>query len=119
MKIKFDENGYVIGYATLGGMEGAVEWSGPVPEGFAENSQNYQVVNGALVLDGEKQAAEAAREAEAAELGELLAWFEWYDGQICQYERSVRLGESFDRDVAALDAQAKEKQLRIRQIRGA
>lgn len=118
MKIKFDENGYVIGYATLGGMEGAVEWSGPVPEDFSENSQYYQVVNGALELDGEKQAAEAAREAETAELAELLAWFHWYDNQICQYERSVRLGESFDRDVAQLDAQAREKQSRIRMLRG-
>lgn len=119
MKIKFDENGYVTGYVTLGGMEGAVEWPGEVPEDFSQNCQHYRVVNGQLELDEERKAAAVAGEQAAREMEQLLAWFDWYDGQICQYGRSVRLGESFDRDVAALDAQAREKQQRIRQLRGA
>lgn len=118
MKIKFDENGYVIGYATLGGMEGAVEWTGPVPAGFEEDCSKFHLVDGALVPDEARIAAQEAKEAELLEIAEIEGWFNWYDNQCAQYQRCVRLGEEFDRDISELDALAKQKQNRIRELKG-
>jgi hypothetical protein len=46
-----------------------------------------------------------------------MAWFDEYDNQVKQYQRCVRLGILYDRDIDALDNQAHENQLRIAEIR--
>lgn len=51
------------------------------------------------------------------ELSELIAWFDEYDNQVKQYERCIRLGVEFDKDIQKLDNEATQKQLRIREIR--
>lgn len=51
------------------------------------------------------------------ELQNFLSWFEEYDNQVKQYERSQRLGEEFDKDINELDKQAKENAKRISEIR--
>lgn len=51
------------------------------------------------------------------ELIELENWFNYYDNQINQYNRNQRLNLIFDKDIVELDNEAKEKQLRIREIR--
>ncbi len=117
MKIKVNEQGYVIGFVETGEMEGAVEYTGQVPAGFEEESESYKLVNGQLELDEAKQEAEEEKKELKAEMEEMYEWFYWYDNQVQQYSRSVRMGEEFDEDIEELDAQAKQKQLRIREIR--
>ena len=117
MKIKTDEQGRVTGFCTLGGMDGAVEYTGVVPDGFADHSQDYRLVDGVLTEDADLRTARETAVTEQAEMAELLEWFDWYDNQCMQYQRAVRLGEKFDQDRMVLDAEAKIKQLRLRTLR--
>ena len=118
MKIKTDEQGRVTGFCTLGDMDGAVEYTGVVPDGFADHSQDYRLVDGVLTEDADLRTAREAAVAAQAEMAELLEWFDWYDNQCMQYQRAARLGEDFDQDMTALDAEARQKQLRLRTLRG-
>jgi hypothetical protein len=119
MKIVCDAQGYVEGYAEIGGMPGAVEYAGGMPEGFGpETCRYYRLEGGALVYDADRKAAADKAIADAAELAELYKWFEWYDQQVMQYTRAQRLGEDCDIDIMALDEQAAANQARIRELRG-
>lgn len=51
------------------------------------------------------------------ELHNLEVWFEEYDNQVKQYSRCQRLGIEYDRDIIALDNQAKTNAERITEIR--
>ena len=51
------------------------------------------------------------------ELNDIYIWFNNYDNQVKQYERCVRLDIEYDKDIVALDNEATQKQLRIREIR--
>ena len=117
MQLKLDDNNYVLGYAEIGGIDDGVDYTGPVPDDFQAHCNYYYLSDGALVLDAAKQSAAAEANALQAEMEELYGWFGWYDNQVQQYDRSVRMGEPFDEDIEELDAQAKQKQLRIREIR--
>lgn len=118
MQIRYDAQGYVEGYAEVGGMPGAVEYAGAIPEGFGPDTcRYYRLEGGALVFDAAKRQAELDAIAAAEELAERLQWFDWYDLQVKEYERSQRLGEPFDGDIMALDEQAKENAARIRELR--
>lgn len=117
MQIKFDDNGYVIGYAELGGVVGGQEWTGNVPENFADSFYAWHLVGGELVLDEERAGLRDRQEAVMAELSDHQAWFRWYDNQCMQYQRAVRTGEAFDLDMTELDAMASARQLRIRELR--
>ena len=74
-----------------------------------------------LVVDNGKVIAAEHKVTQAEllyeELYKLETWFEWYDNQICQYNRCVRLGIKFDKDIVELDNEATIKQARIREIR--
>lgn len=118
MKIKFDSNGNVLGFVELGGMDGAVEWDGDIPDGFRDNCLFYKLENDILVKDEEAEAAAMQLESNLEELDELYEWFTWYDNQVAQYMRAVRLGETFDKDISELDSLAEQKQNRIRELRG-
>lgn len=52
-----------------------------------------------------------------AELETLLSWFDWYDQQCMQYQRSQRMGVSWEGDIDSLDALAVIKARRINEIR--
>ena len=68
------------------------------------------------VIDGKVVAVEheiTQEEVLNNELNELYVWFEEYDNQVKQYERCVRLGVAFDKDMVALDNEATKKQQRI------
>lgn len=55
MKIKFDKNGYVTGYAVVGDMDGAVEFTGEIPDNFsAENCGCFYKEGNSLIFDNEK-----------------------------------------------------------------
>ena len=52
------------------------------------------------------------------ELNELVAWFEgYYRTQVEQYNRCQRTGDIYDKDIVALDKQANNAQIRIREIK--
>ena len=51
------------------------------------------------------------------ELNSLEEWFNEYDNQVKQYERCLRLGVEFDKNIEELDAQATINQKRISEIR--
>jgi hypothetical protein len=52
------------------------------------------------------------------ELNELVAWFEgYYRRQVEQYNRCQRTGDIYDKDIVALDKQANDAQIRIREIK--
>lgn len=53
----------------------------------------------------------------AVEMAELHRWFDEYDNQVKQYQRCLRLGIDYDKNIAQLDTQAKTNQERIREIR--
>ncbi len=73
MTIKCNEQGYVEGYAEVGGMPGAVEYAGAIPEGFGPDTcRYYRLEGGALVYDAAKRQAELDAISAAAELAERL-----------------------------------------------
>ena len=74
--------------------------------------------SGLIYFSTELQEKRLAREKELAELPELYQWFTYYDNQIAQYNRCLRLNVEFDKDITELDAEASRKQLRIREITG-
>ena len=48
---------------------------------------------------------------------ELNTWFDWYDMQANQYERTKRLGIKYDRDIIALDTEAVKKAELMREVK--
>lgn len=51
------------------------------------------------------------------EIVELEIWFKWYDEQIAQYNRSIRLGTEFEENIEELDVQAVQNSERIKELR--
>ena len=51
------------------------------------------------------------------ELMELEDWFMYYDKQTAQYQRCLRLGLEFDKDIVELDNQAVANANRINELR--
>lgn len=78
------------------------------------NGKELKVVDGKVVAV-EHEATE--RELLEDELRQLELWFNEYDNQVKQYQRCIRLGVEFDKDINELDTQAQTNQLRIREIR--
>ena len=116
MKIRLDENGYIISFCTIGDLPDGIPYDGEIPENFAEVSGFYRLENGVLVFDADKQQEQLQSESDQQEMAEITEWFHWYDNQCMQYARTQRLGEPFDRDMQMLDLTAREKQLRLREL---
>ena len=57
------------------------------------------------------------QELAETELYELENWFTNYDLQVKQYERATRLGETFDKSIELLDNEARDKAIRIKELR--
>lgn len=51
------------------------------------------------------------------EMQELTMWFRKYDNQVSQYNRAIRQGKTFDKDMTELDAQADVAAKRIVKLR--
>ena len=117
MKIKTDADNYVLGYVTIGDMDGAIEFDGVIPDGFdAETCRCYRLTDGLLVLDETRLENMQQTKAIVTELTEIYAWFDWYYDQVKQYEICQRIGESFEQDITALDAEAVLKNTRKKEI---
>lgn len=111
IRYQIDENGFLTGsWATVGGFENQVE----LEEALQEVDLNLQYVNGEFVKG---QNPKLLIEEYKKELEELEEWFEEYDEQTIQYQRCVRLGIEFDKDMAELDNQAVVNATRIKELR--
>ncbi|WP_294468399.1 DUF2977 domain-containing protein [uncultured Anaerofustis sp.] len=117
MNIKLNENDFVVGYSTMGGIDGGIDYIGNVPDDFEDQYYAYYLKNDILIKDDSKIIQRQHRKDLIMELEELYLWFEEYDNQIKQFNRCSRMGISYDRDITKLDSEAKSKQLRIREIR--
>lgn len=115
MYIYYDENNYITGYGSE--VEERSFYSETIPAEVANYLGCYYIADGTTVLDeSRKEYIDRQRSAES-EVQELTSWFAWYDQQAIQYQRSQRMGTEFDRDMAALDAEAVEKSQRINELR--
>ncbi len=117
MEIKYDENNYVVGFSTLGGIDGGIEYNGEVPSDFNDLYYAYYIDNGVLIKDISKLEEKNNKESLLEELNSIEEWFYEYDNQVKQYERCSRLGIAFDKDISDLDKDAAKKQSRIREIK--
>lgn len=123
MKLILDEKNNVLGYITHGDVEGAVDTPFE-PDVFQYDCTFYKYNENELILDVSKitdmqlsDIKEKRTQPLKDEIDELIEWFSWYDNQVNQYQRCVRLGVEFDQDIDELDNQAKIKQERIRELR--
>ncbi len=119
MKLILDVNGYVKGYALSSDTENVVEYSGEIPSDFEQNMILYKVDGEELIFDTEKYNAMIQKELAMKELQEIGLWFKWYDIQVAQYERSLRVSDLsvFSQDITLLDTEANEKQHRVRELK--
>lgn len=53
IKLQLDETQHVTGYVTVGDLDGSVDYTGTIPDGFIGDSQvgRYQLINGQLEVD--------------------------------------------------------------------
>lgn len=118
MKLQIDKNNRVIGWSYEGQINGAIEYTDEIPSDFDTCGTYYKWENNSMVYHDELKQAELQQLGAEDEIRELTAWFGWYDKQVMQFNRCVRLGMEFDRDMSALDLLAVENQERIRALRG-
>ena len=84
---------------------------------FDQQSQGKEI----KVIDGKLVAVEhevTEEELKQKRIYEIRTWFDEYDNQVKQYERCVRLGIEFDKDIVELDNQAKAYQEELRTLLG-
>ena len=118
MKIKTDDSGRVLGYVTIGGLYGAEEYTGELPTDFEKHPTDYRLIGSRLVLDENAKADREEKKAAHEQMQAIKEWFAWYDVQIAQYMRSIRMGEEWDGDIAHLDNIAKDYQTQLRALEG-
>lgn len=51
------------------------------------------------------------------ELDTLYKWFEWYDTQVIQHQRDIRMNNSVTIDIHRLDKEAIQKASKIKEIK--
>lgn len=118
MYIKLDKDGYVIGYAIIGGISGGIEYHGETPPDFKQNYASYQLVNGQLIFIAEKKQELDEHAAMGEEEIELVEWFADYDLQVKKWTRAQRIMRPReDININDLDAEAEEKRVRLNEIR--
>jgi hypothetical protein len=67
-----------------------------------------------LTFSVEKYNARKQKEVNQKRIAEIKIWFKEYDNQVKQYQRCIRLGIDFDKDIIELDNQAKAYQEELR-----
>jgi hypothetical protein len=117
MKLKLNENNYIIAYAEIGDFENSIEYNDIVPIDFEENYPYYKLENEVLVFDAELKQNYIDKEVIKIEKIDLENWFDWYDIQCNQYRRCVELGIEYDKDIMALHQQAEINALRLNEIK--
>ena len=74
----------------------------------------FEDFNEDLTFNVDKYNARKQKEVNQKRIAEIKIWFEEYDNQVKQYQRCVRLGIDFDKDIIELDNQAKAYQEELR-----
>ena len=113
---RVDENNKIIDSANFKYADDCLETEKNIVRGF----------DGKLVFEEELQTQKYLTEKESFEANinkqqriyEIRTWFDEYDNQVKQYERCVRLGIEFDKDIVELDNQAKAYQEELRILLG-
>lgn len=77
---------------------------------------HWRVKNNELICDIFDQSVLDKQELEN-ELNALLQWFTWYDTQVIQYQRDIRLEGESQINIENLDLEAKTTAKRIKEIR--
>ena len=115
--LQINKDGYITGWASMGSIENGIEADASLINSLDASIIGCQkYVDGKVITDHDLIATKEAKEAADREIAELKEWFAWYDNQICQYQRDIRLGKEFDKNITELDAEAAEKQARIRDL---
>lgn len=88
-------------------------------EGYEFSFDGTNIVKTKIEIQGPKEPTqeELHKQELYKELNELESWFIYYDNQCSQYQRCIRLGVEFDKDINELDNKAKENAVRIKEIR--
>lgn len=116
MKILLDENNYIIGYAVVGDIMDSLDVD------FEEKDFNmlpcflYRYEGKEIILDeGKKKRYEEYLtlvldlESVKEQIREIGKWLMEYDEEYAKYERCIRLGISYDKDIDKLNEEAREK----------
>ena len=118
--LQINEAGYITGWASMGRIENGVEVDAGLINSLDASLIGCQkYVDGNVITDTDLITAKKTAAAASAEIAEIKDWFAWYDNQVCQYQRSLRLGTAFDKNIDELDAEAVKKQARIRELQNA
>ena len=115
MYIYLDENNYVYGYGS-DKIENSVTVDN-IPQEVDESLGCYQYLNGEFILDESKADKRKSESVANQTIREIENWFAWYDTQCMQYQRSIRLGVEFDKNIDELDAEAVTNAARIKELR--
>ena len=122
MKILLDENNYITSYVITGDVAGGIDIDCH-EDIFNLPCQFYKYENNNIICDVDKYKRfinnnniEQKIIIIEQEIQKYKNWFTEYDNQVKQYERCVRLGIDFDKDIAELDQQAADYQLKIREL---
>ena len=117
MKICLKENEFNPSFISLYGEERAKEQGYIIVEVDDQYSDCCFEDFDNFVFIVEKYNARKKKEENQKKIPEILKWFEEYDNQVKQYQRCVRLGIEFDKDIVELDNQAKAYQEELRQLK--
>jgi len=106
MKIQLSPEGYVVNYTDFPGadVENSIEYTGNVPDDFAQNCHAYKLVNGALMLDTEKLDAERQAEENAERIGELKTLLFESDYKAIKFAEGQLSAEEYEPDRAQRQA---------------
>lgn len=116
MKVLLDENNYIIGYAVVGDIVDSLDVD------FEEKDFNmlpcflYKYDGKEIILDEEKKkrydeylTLVLDLESIKEQIREIEKWMMEYEEEYAKYERCIRLGLSYDKDIDKLNEEAKEK----------
>ena len=117
--LQIDNEGYITGWASMGMIENGIEVESDLIDMLAPSLMGCQkYIDGSIVMDNERKEEKEADSRVDEEICEIKEWFAEYDNQIRQYQRAIRLGIVFDKDIELLDCEAEKKQIRIRELLG-
>lgn len=75
MKIRTDENGYVLEFADLGDIQGSEDYEGDVPEAFEDSCWQFRLQDGALIQISDAETETILRDRFKLPEEEILAFF--------------------------------------------
>lgn len=122
MKLKLDENNYIVGYANLGDLDNSVDADIDVSN-LEHPIGMYQLIDNEVVLDNEKLALHISEKENEETVNQLQSeketivnWLNDYEIEYAEYLRCQRLNVTYTGNVETLNAQAVIKQKRLNEI---